>query len=233
MARVAIAGGHSKACPGASGYLDEYTENRRIKDALVAEMKRRGHAVTDCSNEQTTQMSEMQREVITANDANADIFCAIHLNAYQDTAGERGVEVWYWSGDAMGQKVAAKMAANLAALMGLPNRGAKATTELYVLANTNMTAVLPEVCFVDAKGDADKYRSVSTEAIAAAMADAIEAGVGTVEVKAPEAEEPKQEPELDDELLEILHEIQDSIDNIEADVAEMRGVLDAVRGVLK
>lgn len=229
MARIAIAGGHSKAAPGASGYLDEYTENRKIKDALLAELKKRGHDVADCSNEQTTQMAEMQREVITANDFNADIFCAIHLNAYQDTQGERGVEVWYWSGDAIGKKVAAKMSADLAALMKLPNRGAKATTELYVMANTNMTAVLPEVCFVDALGDSNKYQQTATADIAEAMADALEAGVGTVKVEAPKAEEPKQEPVRDDELLEILHEIQDSIDNIEADVAELRGVLDLLR----
>lgn len=180
MAKVAIAGGHSKACPGAVGYMDEYTENRKISKALIAEMKKRGHTVTDCSNELTTQNAELAREVQLANNSNADIFCAIHHNAFQTTSGERGVEVWYWSGDSMGQKVAAKMSADLAKLFGLPNRGAKATTELYVIANTNMTAVLPEVCFVDAKGDVTKHQKVATEKIASVIADALESGVGKV-----------------------------------------------------
>lgn len=220
MARIAIAGGHSKAAPGAKGYLDEYAENRKIKDALVAELRDRGHIVTDCSNEQTTQMSEMQQEVILANDSNADIFCAIHLNAYQTTQAARGVECWYWEGDALGKKVATSMSAKLAALMGLPNRGAKATTDLYVISQTNMTAVLPEVCFVDAMGDVWGYQSVTTEEIATEMADALESGVGKTE---------QEQDEQGDDVLEILHEIQDSIENIEADIAEFRGILDLLR----
>lgn len=223
MARVAIAGGHSKAAPGAKGYLDEYAENRRIKDALLAEMRKRGHEATDCSNELSPSLVEMQKEVELANASNAEIFCAIHLNAYETTQAKRGVECWYWDGDAMGQKVAASMSAKLADLMGIPNRGAKATRDLYVIANTDMTAVLPEVCFVDSMGDTWAYQSVTTEAIASAMAEALEVGVGKVE--APEPEEPK----ADDELMEVLHEIQDSIDNIEADIAEFRAVLDMIR----
>lgn len=224
MAKIAIAGGHSKACPGAVGYMDEYTENRKISAALIAELKKRGHTVTDCSNEMTTKNAELAREVQLANNSNSDIFCAVHHNAYQDTTGERGVEVWYWDGDAMGKKVATKIAADLAKLFGLPNRGAKATTDLYVIANTNMTSVLPEVCFVDAKGDVTKYKKVATEKIASVIADAIESGVGTVKVaESKPVEQPKPAP-TPEKNEPTLTEIYTVLRGIREDVAEIKSV---------
>lgn len=259
MAKIAIAGGHSKACPGAVGYMDEYTENRKISKALIAELKKRGHTVTDCSNELTTQNAELAREVQLANNSNANIFCAIHHNAYQTTTGERGVEVWYWDGDAMGKKVATKMSADLAKLFGLPNRGAKATTGLYVIANTNMTAVLPEVCFVDAKGDVTKHQKTATEKIAAVIADALEAGVGTVKVAEPAPEPtpspaptPAPEPEKKEDALtaqdvwayknenvekvdtyQILRDIRDEVtkDDIHKMLLEIRDDVAAIKSV--
>lgn len=178
MARFALAGGHSKKAPGASGYINEYTEDRKVNTQLVSEMKKRGHSVKNCSNEASTVNSELASEVNSANKFKADIFCATHFNAFKKTTGKRGVEVWYYTGDAVGKKIATKMSKDLAKLFGLPNRGAKATTDLYVIAYTTMTAVLPEVCFCDAKGDTNAYKKISTAKIASVMADALELGVG-------------------------------------------------------
>lgn len=180
MGKFALAGGHSKKAPGASGYINEYTHDRIVNNALVAEMKKRGHNVKNCSNEASTQSAELASEVNSANKFKADIFCATHFNAYKTTTGKRGVEVWYYTGDATGKKIATQMAKDLSALFGLPNRGAKATTDLYVIVYTNMTAVLPEVCFCDAKGDTDAYKKITAAKIASVMADALELGVGKV-----------------------------------------------------
>lgn len=192
MAKLAIAGGHSKLAPGASGYINEYTEDRKVTKALIAELKKRGHTCVDCSNEKSTQNAELAEEVYKANKSKAKLFCANHFNAFTSTTGKRGVEVWYYSGDALGKKIATKMSKDLANLFGLPNRGAKATTSLYVLANTNMTAILPEICFCDAKGDADAYKRVTTAKIASVMATAIEYGIGAIKktVKKPAATTP-------------------------------------------
>lgn len=180
MAKIACAGGHSKKCPGARCYIDEYTQDRKVNKALMKELKKRGHTVYDCSNEAATQNAELATEVRLANKSGAKLFSAIHFNACSKTSGKRGVEVWYYTGTATCKKIAEKMSRDLAKLFGLPNRGAKATTNLYVLANTNMPAILPEVCFVDAKGDVNGYQDVTAAQIAAVMADAIEYGVGTV-----------------------------------------------------
>lgn len=180
MAKIACAGGHSKKCPGARCYIDEYTQDRIVNTALMKELKKRGHDVYDCSNEAATQNAELAAEVRVANKSGAKLFCATHFNACSKISGKRGVEVWYYTGDAMGKKIAEKMSKDLAKLFGLPNRGAKATRNLYVLANTSMCAILPEVCFVDAKGDVDAYKGVTAAQIAAVMADAMEYGVGAV-----------------------------------------------------
>ena len=178
--KIALAGGHSKAAPGASGYLDEYTEDRKVVSALIAELQARGHTVVNCSNEKTTQNSELAEEVRIANGSGADLFIAIHLNAASTTSGARGSECWHYTNSDAGRDYAARVSAALAGTLGLPNRGAKATTGLYVLRKTSMTAILPEVCFVDAKGDADAYNRVGYRAVASAIADAVSGtAVGT------------------------------------------------------
>lgn len=167
--KIAVAGGHSKKCPGASKYIDEYTEDRKVKDALITELKNRGHSVVDCSNEKTTQSSELAEEVRLANASGASLFVAIHFNA----GGGTGSECWYYSGSSAGKTYSERVASKLASKLGLRNRGAKATTSLYVLRHTSMTAILPEVCFVDTQADANAYNKVGYKAVAAAIADGI------------------------------------------------------------
>lgn len=171
--KIAVAGGHSKAAPGASGHIDEYTEDRKVASALIAELRARGHSVVDCSNESATSNAELASEVSTANASGADLFIAIHFNAASSTSGTRGTECWHYTSSSAGKDYATKVSAAVAGKLGLPNRGAKATTSLYVLRKTSMTAILVEVCFVDAKGDADTYTRIGPRAVAAAIADAV------------------------------------------------------------
>lgn len=170
--KIAVAGGHSKAAPGAHGYLDEYTEDRAVASVLLAELQRRGVEVTSCTNEKTTQGSELAEECRLANLSGADLFVAIHFNAASSTEGTRGVETWFHTGSSAQSKAVA-VTNKLAQALGLPNRGAKATTGLYVLNHTNMPAILVEVCFVDAQGDANAYRVLGAQGVARAIADGI------------------------------------------------------------
>ena len=170
--KIAIAGGHSKAAPGAHGYLDEYTEDRAVASALLAELQRRGVEVTSCTNEKTTQGSELAEECRLANLSGADLFVAIHFNAASSTEGTRGVETWFHTGSSAQSKAVA-VTNKLAQALGLPNRGAKATKGLYVLNHTNMPAILVEVCFVDAQGDANAYRVLGAQGVARAITDGI------------------------------------------------------------
>ena len=189
--KIAIAGGHSKAAPGAHGYLDEYTEDRAVASALLAELQRRGVDVTSCTNEKTTQGSELAEECRLANLSGADLFVAIHFNAASSTDGTRGVETWFHTGSSAQTKAVA-VTNKLAQALGLPNRGAKATKGLYVLNHTNMPAILIEVCFVDAQGDANAYRVLGAQGVARAIADGI-LGANSQPVANP-APQPAQKP---------------------------------------
>ena len=167
--KIAIAGGHSKKAPGASGYLDEYECDRAYVAQLIKALRAAGHTVADCSNEKATQASELAEEVRLAKASGADLFVAVHLNA----GGGTGTECWYWDGNQAGKSLAARMSANVAAALGIKDRGAKPTTGLFVLRNAPMTAVLLEVCFVDTKADADAWNRTSWDKLTKAVVDAL------------------------------------------------------------
>ena len=112
----------------------------------------------------------------------------MHFNA---CPGGTGTEVWHYAGSSA-QGLAADMSARVAKALGLRDRGAKATTQLYWLRHTDMPAVLVEVCFVDSAGDAEAYRRVGPAAVARAIADAI---VGGAAQPAPEVPEPQPAPD--------------------------------------
>lgn len=86
-----------------------------------------------------------------------------HMNAFNGKA--TGVEVWYYAGDSTGRAMAQKASAAIAKALGLQDRGAKATTDLYVVANTIPHCILVEWCFVDNPNDMSAWRKNRTAAI--------------------------------------------------------------------
>lgn len=172
--KIAIAGGHSAAARGASGYIDEYEKDRDYVAKLIPALEAAGHTVVDCSNEAATVNGELYAEVSKANESDADYFLAVHFNA----GGGTGTECWYYSGNESGYELANTMSANVAGALALRNRGAKSTTGLYVIRRTNMPAVLLEVCFVDTYQDAQAWWDTPWEPLIDAVVKAFE-GVST------------------------------------------------------
>ena len=166
--KIAIAGGHSAKAYGAVGYLDEYKCDRAYVAQLIKALRRAGHTVIDCSNEKPTQNAELAEECRIANTSGADLFIAVHFNS----GGGTGTECFYSEGNKAGKKYAEKLSANVAAALGLKNRGAK-TANFYVLRHTNMTAVLLEVCFVDSKVDKAAWDKTSWSALTNAVVSAV------------------------------------------------------------
>lgn len=161
---IAIAGGHSAIARGASGYLDEYECDRAFVAQLIDAFDAQGWYVTDCSNEESDVSAELREECRIANASGADLFIAVHFNA----GGGTGTEVWHYPGSSA-EGYAEDVSRELAAALGLPNRGAKSTTGLYVINNTNMPAILIEVCFVDTEADADAWWATSWDDLCAAV----------------------------------------------------------------
>lgn len=161
---IAIAGGHSAIARGASGYLDEYECDRAFVAQLVDAFEGQGWQVTDCSNEESDVSAELREECRIANASGADLFIAVHFNA----GGGTGTEVWHYPYSSA-ETYAQDVSRELASALGLPNRGAKSTTGLYVLNHTEMPAILIEVCFVDTEQDADAWWATSWDDLCAAV----------------------------------------------------------------
>lgn len=161
---IAIAGGHSAYARGASGYIDEYDCDRAFVARLVRAFDNQGWGVTDCSNDADGVGEELYEECRLANASGADLFIAVHFNA----GGGSGTEVWHYPYSSA-ESYARDVSRELASALGLPNRGAKSTTGLYVLNQTNMPAILIEVCFVDTEADAEAWHSTTWEDLCGAV----------------------------------------------------------------
>ena len=167
--KIAVDMGHCPKSTGASGYLDELTEDRRIGKALIAELKARGHSVLDVTPADNAAES-LSGRARRANEWGADFFASIHLNA----GGGTGCEVFTTSNS--GAKDEAKRtSAAVAEVLGIKNRGHK-TANFTVLVKTTMPAMLVETCFVDTKKDYSAYIACTPEKIAAAIAYGIVGG---------------------------------------------------------
>ena len=173
---IAIAGGHSAIARGASGYLDEYECDRAFVAQLIDAFDAQGWHVTDCSNEESDVSAELREECRIANASGADLFIAVHFNA----GGGTGTEVWHYP-YSNAETYAQDVSRELASALGLPNRGAKTTTGLYVLNHTDMPAILIEVCFVDTEADADAWWATSWDDLCAAVVRGLGGDYGTKE----------------------------------------------------
>ena len=129
------------------------------KEAEIAhkinELMRSYTGVPDTSDYKATSVNQNLGNIVTnMNNFPGDYHISNHLNAFNGTAN--GVEVWYWAGDESARQMAEKVSATIAKVTGLFNRGAKATTSLYVIRNSNGRTLLIEWGFIDNQGDMNK-----------------------------------------------------------------------------
>ncbi len=129
---------------------DELTQD--VGKKLIDILENSGHQVIETAPKSCTSVNEsLRHRCNVANSANVDIFLSIHFNAFNGKA--HGTEIYAISpvGSAIGKSIVTEIS-NL----GFFNRGVK-KANFYVLANTNMPAVLIECCFCDSKKDMDLY----------------------------------------------------------------------------
>lgn len=175
--RINIHAGHNpdgKPACGAVGFIKESTENRKVKDAVISQLRKLGHTVYDCTCEDGLNSSDNLARIVKACNAhNVDLDISIHFNAgAKDAVGNgqtTGVEVYTYDTDGIAKKCAERLCAEIAGL-GFKNRGAKINKDFYVLRRTVAPAILIECCFVDDKDDVQLYDCQK-------MADAIVRGI--------------------------------------------------------
>jgi N-acetylmuramoyl-L-alanine amidase len=171
--KIVISSGHGKYIRGASGYIDEVDEARRVVDR-VAEYHKESIVFHD--DVSRTQSANLDRIVDFHNEHERDLDVSVHFNAYDTTNKPMGCECLYLTQS----ELAASVCKKISTVSGLKNRGAKKRDDLFFLNKTDMPSILIEVCFVDSKADVDLYDE-HFAAICGAISDAIE-GVRPVEI---------------------------------------------------
>ena len=169
--KIAVRGGHCPRVPGASKFLDELTEDRKVKESVIKYLKQLGHEVLDVTPPDNTNSSsgDLSNGVNRANLFRSDLFVSIHFNkAYDVYNGFLGSEVCVYSPFDTAQRVV-----NGLANLGFKNRGQKVRTGLYELKHTNMKAMIIEVCFVESIGDVGLYKKIGHDLIGKTIAQAI------------------------------------------------------------
>ena len=170
--KIAVRGGHTELCTGASALINELTEDRKVKDAVVKYLKILGQDVLDVTppvNYTSSASKDLAYGVNKANNYGANLFVSIHFNkAYDVYNGSLGSEVCVYSTNNYANRVVEKLGC-----LGFSNRGQKVRTGLYELNHTSMVAMIVEVCFVEATEDVALYRKLGADAIGKAIAEAI------------------------------------------------------------
>ena len=169
--KIAIRGGHCPRVPGASKFLDELTEDRKVKNSVIKYLRQLGHEVLDVTPPDNTNLSQSDLiyGVDGANHYGADLFVSIHFNkAYDVYNGFLGSEVCVYSPFDTAQRVVNGLAA-----LGFKNRGQKVRTGLYELKHTNMKAMIIEVCFVESIADVGLYKKLGHDIIGKTIAESI------------------------------------------------------------
>lgn len=162
--RINVHAGHNpagKVACGAVGLINESTENRRVKDEVISQLRQLGHTVYDCTVDNGTGQQDVLKKIVAKCNAHAvDLDVSIHFNSgAKDEKGNgktTGVEVYSY--DASGKaREAARCICDSVSKLGFRNRGVKISKTLYVLKNTKAPAILIECCFVDDRDDVQLY----------------------------------------------------------------------------
>ena len=156
--------GHNARTPGAAGNgLREHEVAQTIHEKFIKVTK-----AVDCTdNAGTTANANLVNIVDRMNRVGISFHVSHHLNAFNGQAN--GFEVWYFAGNETARKLAQAICDEVCKVTGWVNRGAKATTSLYVIRASVGTAVLIEWGFIDSKRDMDILSDKMDDAVNAAL----------------------------------------------------------------
>jgi N-acetylmuramoyl-L-alanine amidase len=166
--KIAISSGHGKYVRGASGFIDEVEEARKVVPEVRKFLLAAGHQCVEFHDDTSTTQSENLNTIVNwHNKQTRDVDVSVHFNAYIQTDGGRGCEVLYVS--SANEDAASRVSLAISEAGGLINRGAHKRSDLYFLNGTEQPAILLEICFVDAAADVEAYQQ-NFEAICEAIA---------------------------------------------------------------
>lgn len=196
--KIAVRGGHNFQSKGASGIIDETTENRKVYKALIKYLSIAGHNVIDVTPGECDVNTDLYLGVQKAEDNNVELFISIHFDkAYDRYEGALGTGTWIYGTGGKAEVYAKKIVGNVSKGTGLKNRGVKVNSKLYELRKTSMPAIIVEVCFCEATEDVRIYKEKGPDFIGKLIAESISGKEIVEEVKPEKPEEVKPEKPAD------------------------------------
>ena len=108
----------------------------------------------------------LSNRALEANYWGADLFVSVHCNAdpdpdYPDMPEAKGEEIWVYSRDSDGYKVAETIKDHVDSFFQThPFRGIKESKNLYVLRKTKMPALLVETGFIDSINEHEAFKDL-------------------------------------------------------------------------
>lgn len=115
----------------------------------------------------------LQARCDISNIAKPDYFVSIHINAFSSPT-VNGIETYYFTGNAAGQKLAQAVQTELIKETGITNRGLKTSSGLYVLKYTDATSILVEPSFIT---NLEEEQRLATGEYQQRLANAIATGI--------------------------------------------------------
>jgi hypothetical protein len=154
------------------------------REHLADELRVRGVNVKVFHDDTSHSQNENLNRIVDYHNAQSrDLDVSVHFNAYQSCEKPMGTEVLYVTQSSLASQVSAAIAS-----CGFINRGGKKRTDLFFLNNTEMPALLIEVCFVDSEADCECYE-VQFQSICTAIADVLGGGIeGGEELPPPDSD---------------------------------------------
>jgi len=151
--KIVISSGHGKYVRGASGYIDEVDEARRVVNQLGTLIP---EAVTFHDDTSTKQDQNLKTIVNFHNSQDRELDVSVHFNAYTKTQSAMGTEVLYVTQEDLALRVA-KTISSVSGIV-LHGTGVVYRPDLYFLNKTHEPAILIETCFVDSAADVEAYQ---------------------------------------------------------------------------
>ena len=172
--KIAVRGGHNFEATGASALIDETTEDRKVKDALINALRSDGYDVIDVTPGNCNVIVDLEYGVNKAEEFGADLFISVHFDkAYDSYEGALGHACWIYGQGGDAEDVAHKIVNSVVSGTGFKDRGVRVNPKLYELRKTTMPAIIIETCFCEATEDIKIYKEKGPTMIGELIANGI------------------------------------------------------------
>lgn len=149
MGIATIHAGHGGIDPGAIGNGRREVDIARLYSNTLVHMTGAFDATDNSARSVNENLANIVRNVESFKGSGYDI--SLHMNSATPQA--TGVEVFAFGNDREAMAMAGKISADLARIYGIPNRGAKDGSGLYVIRNTTRSMLLIELGFITNAND--------------------------------------------------------------------------------